>query len=118
MGQLPRRGTRESASCVTVAQGPRSFEPGAMLAALEAAGVAYVVIGGTAAALNGARHVTFDLDITPDRDPANLERVAAALQRINARLLGMPVEVEKSFRLDGASLAAGSAWKFVTDYGE
>ena len=89
-----------------------------MLAALEAEGVAYIVIGGTAAALNGARHVTFDLDITPDRDPANLERVAAALQRMNARLFGMPAEVEKTFRLDGKSLAAGSTWKFVTDHGE
>jgi len=89
-----------------------------MLAALVAERAAYVVIGGTAAALNGAHHVTFDLDITPDRTIANLDRVAAALRSISARLYGMPPEVEATFVLDGKTLAAGSAWKFVTDHGE
>ena len=60
-----------------------------MLAALEAEGAVYVVIGGTAAAIHGARHVTFDLDITRDREIANLARVAAALRRMNAHRYGM-----------------------------
>jgi hypothetical protein len=88
-----------------------------MLEALAAEKVAYVVIGGTAAAINGARHVTFDLDITPDRNVANLDRLAAALQKMNARLFGMPADLD-SFHLDGKTLAAGSAWKFLTDHGE
>lgn len=98
--------------------GPRAFRPAQMLEALEAEGVAYVVIGGTAAAINGARHVTFDLDITPDRDPANLDRVAAALRRMNASVYGLPAAAADSFQLDGKTLAAGSTWKFVTDHGE
>jgi hypothetical protein len=89
-----------------------------MLAALEAEGARYVVIGGTAAAIGGATHVTFDLDITPDRDVANLDRVAAALRRLNAHVYGMPAEAAAAFRFDGRTLAAGSAWKFVTDHGE
>jgi hypothetical protein len=103
---------------VTIDEGPRRFNPGPMLAALEAEGAVYVVIGGTAAAIHGARHVTFDLDITPDREIANLDRVAAALRRMNAHLYGMQPDVEKSFHLNGKMLAAGSAWKFVTDHGE
>lgn len=89
-----------------------------MLAALEAEGAAFIVIGGTAAAINGANHVTFDLDITPERDVENLDRIAAALKSINARVHGIPPDAEKSFILDGKTLAAGSAWKFITDHGE
>lgn len=99
-------------------EGPRRFEPGPMFAALAAEDVRYVVIGGTAAAINGANHVTFDLDITPARDIENLDRVAAALRALNARVYGMPEEAAVSFQLDGKTLAAGSTWKFVTDYGE
>jgi hypothetical protein len=89
-----------------------------MLAALEDEGVRYVVIGGTAAVLAGATHVTFDLDVTPERTRPNLDRVAAALRRLNARVHGIPSDAEQSFRLDGETLANGSTWKFVTEHGE
>ena len=89
-----------------------------MLEALEAEAVRYVIIGGTAAAIGGASHVTFDLDITPARDEANLERVAAALRRLDARVWGLPDEAADSFRLDGRTLANGSSWKFRTAHGE
>lgn len=89
-----------------------------MLEALDQEHVEYVVIGGTAAVIAGARHVTFDLDITPARDVENLDRLASALRRLNARAYGMPPEAADWFRLDGTTLAAGSAWKFLTDHGE
>jgi len=89
-----------------------------MLEALESEAARYVVIGGTAAAIRGAPHVTFDLDITPDRDVANLDRVAAALLRLNASVYGLPAEATEAFRLEGKTLANGSAWKFITDHGE
>jgi hypothetical protein len=88
-----------------------------MLAALEKAGAKYVVIGGTAAALEGANHVTFDLDITPERSRENLDRVATALRHLNARLVEVPDDVATSFQLDGASLANGLIWNFITDHG-
>lgn len=53
---------------------------------LAAHAVDYVVIGGLAATLHGSVHVTFDLDITPRRDPDNLGRLAAALEELDARL--------------------------------
>lgn len=98
--------------------GARRSEPGPILAALEAEHVRYVVIGGLAAVIRGAPYLTFDLDITPARDIANLDRVAAALIRLEARVYGMPDEVAAGFQLDGKLLANGSAWKFTTPFGE
>lgn len=89
-----------------------------MLEALEAEGARYVVIGGTAAVIGGATHVTFDLEITPARDVENLERVAAALRRLNAKPFGLPPEAARHLQLDGTTLACGTTWKFITDYGE
>jgi hypothetical protein len=80
--------------------------------------VRYVVIGGTAAVMRGASHLTFDLDITPARDLPNLDRVAAALRRLNGQVFGLPPEAADRFQLDGRTLANGSAWKFLTDHGE
>lgn len=99
-------------------QGARRYEPGPVLAALEAEDVRYVVIGGTAAVIRGAPYVTFDLDITPARDVANLDRLAAALEKLGAKVYGMSDEVAESFQLDGKTIANGSAWKFVTPHGE
>jgi hypothetical protein len=96
----------------------RPFRPRPMLQALEQEGVTYVVIGGTAAVIGGATHVTFDLDITPARDEANLDRLAAALRRLNAQVYGISPDAAASFQLDGRTLAAGSAWKFLTEHGE
>jgi hypothetical protein len=89
-----------------------------MLEALETERARYVIIGGTAAVIGGATYLTFDLDITPDRSLENLDRVAAALRRLGARVHGMPVEAEAAFHLDGATLAQGSTWKFITEHGE
>jgi len=99
-------------------EGARLFRPAPLLQALEAEGVRYVVIGATAAVIQGATHVTFDLDICPDRERANLDRLAAALRHLEARVYDMPSEVAGAFQLDGATLANGSAWKFLTDHGE
>ena len=108
---------RDRASLVADA-GARRYDPGPILAAIEAEGVRYVVIGGTAAVIRGAPYATFDLDITPARDVGNLDRLAAALARLEARVYGMPDEVAEVFHLDGKTLANGSAWKFVTSHGE
>jgi hypothetical protein len=88
-----------------------------MLAALEDARVDYVVIGGLAAALQGATHVTFDLDVTPDRRRDNVDRLAGALRRLRARLVDAPQEVAAAFQLDGPTLGNGSIWNFITIHG-
>jgi hypothetical protein len=97
---------------------PRVFHPRPMLEALDAEAARYVVIGGTAAAIGGATHVTFDLDICPERTRPNLDRIAAALRGLNATPIGIPADVAAAFQLDGTTLANGSLWTFMTDHGE
>lgn len=86
--------------------------------ALEAEGVAYVVIGGTAGVIHGVPHVTFDVDITPARDRANLDKLAAALRKLDAKPYGVPPEALPAFQLDGETLHNGTTWKFFTEHGE
>ena len=50
--------------------------------------VEYVLVGGTALVIYGAiDRVTFDLDVVPARSRANLERLAAALNELGARVI-------------------------------
>jgi hypothetical protein len=56
----------------------------AILRTLERNKVRYVLIGGAAAQTRGWRGVTLDVDITPDNDVGNLERLAQALTELDA----------------------------------
>lgn len=49
-------------------------------------GVQFVVIGGVAARLHDTGHATIDIDVCPAADQENLERLAAALRQLDARL--------------------------------
>src|SRR5262245_35851965 len=48
--------------------------------------VDFLVIGGIAARLHQTGYATVDVDICPSRDLSNLERLAAALRELGARL--------------------------------
>ena len=82
---------------------------------LDRHGVAFVLIGGVAARLHGSPSLTGDLDICYNRRPENLERLAAALVELEARLRGVDDDVP--FLLDARTLAAGSDFTFVTTAG-
>jgi len=94
----------------------RGFDPVAALQILAANSVDFVVIGGIAARLWGSPTVTRDLDICYSRAPANLERLAAALQEMHAKLRGVSEKVP--FRLDARTLAAGDSFTFKSDVGD
>jgi hypothetical protein len=66
----------------------RPFDPYALLAALERRRVAFVVIGAFARVIQGAEEVTDGLDIVPQLRPENLERLASALDDLDARVPG------------------------------
>lgn len=66
--------------------GEPPFDPLAILAALARHDVRYVLIGGLAATLHGSPFLSADIDITPERSVANLERLAAALVELGAAL--------------------------------
>jgi hypothetical protein len=80
-------------------------------------GVEFVVIGGMAARLHRTGHATIDIDICPARSDGNLERLAAALRALGARLR---VENEPDgvpFDLHPDTLRSLSMLTLVTDSG-
>lgn len=94
----------------------RGFDPVAALQVLVAHKVDFVVIGGVAARLWGSAMITRDLDICYARTPANLERLAAALRQVRAKLRGVKEHVP--FRVDARTLAAGDSFTFTSDVGD
>ena len=49
------------------------FAPERIVAALNDAGIAYVIVGGIAVAAHGVVRATRDLDLVPEPDAANLD---------------------------------------------
>lgn len=94
------------------------FRPHEILAVLDAHGVHYVLIGGLAAVLHGAPHVTTDVDVVPEEAKRNLERLSAALKELCARIrvTGEPDGVP--FDHSGESLARVRIWNLQTDLGD
>ena len=62
----------------------------ALLKMLVAHNVQFVVIGGAGIQSHGRRYDTLDIDLTPDRDEANLQRLADALNELDCRLVTDP----------------------------
>lgn len=96
---------------------PAPFRPSEILAVLDRHGVDYVLIGALAAALHGAPRATVDVDITPDVDPANLERLSAALDDLGARIRTSDAPEGVAFSHDASSLARVDTWNLVTRAG-
>ena len=94
------------------------FDPRAIFDALDRHGVRYVLIGGMAAILHGASHVTTDVDVVPQDARDNLERLSEVLKEIHARVrvAGEPGGVP--FDHSGESLARVRAWNLQTDIGD
>ncbi len=93
-----------------------SFTPFRALETLSRHGVAFLVIGAVAAIAQGYPLTTQELDITPAPDAHNLERLAAALDELNARLRspsGEPVP----FPIEAKLLAQAAVWTLTTDAG-
>lgn len=83
---------------------------------LDRYGVEYVVIGGIAAIAQGYPLNTQDLDITPARDPENIERLTNALRELDAKLRTPREPVE--FPVDARMLAGADAWALETNAGD
>lgn len=94
---------------------PESFDYRDNLSALVRQSVRFVVIGGVAMALYGSDHNTSDLDFCYARDPANLEKLVAALAPLHPSLRGAPEGLP--FRWDSRTLRNGLNFTLSTDYG-
>jgi hypothetical protein len=68
-----------------VADRASAFDPYALLAALQARGVSFVVIGAFARVIHGTGELTDGLDLTPSMREENLSRLAKALDDLDAR---------------------------------
>jgi hypothetical protein len=97
------------------------FDPTRVLSVLTEHKVRFVLIGGMAAVLHGDVGVTVDLDVVPDRESENLERLASALRALNARIRtegvpeGLPVDCSREFF---GNLAPSSFVNMTTDAGD
>lgn len=84
-----------------------------LLAALADAGVRFVLIGGTAARLRGATRVTDDIDIAPGGGGANLARLRAGLEAVDARWVTGQGPVEGA-AIDAELLTSRQVVSFAT----
>lgn len=89
------------------------LDPERLLRALSDHEVEFCVIGATAAWLQGSPTVTLDLDVMPQRDLDNAERLAAALNSLGAR---GPHE-ETASVLEGADFLGWRSQRFETEAG-
>ena len=86
-----------------------------IIAALVAAGVRFVVVGGVAATLHGSARLTNDLDLCYDPAPDNLEALVRLLRGWHAYL--REVEPGLPFTLDVRALRTTPIMTLVTDLG-
>jgi hypothetical protein len=93
------------------------FRPELLLEVLARHDVRHVLIGGFAGVIHGSPYVTTDVDVVPDTDPANLQRLSEALEDLHARVWTEDEPGGLPFDHDAASLAAARTWNLVTDHG-
>jgi hypothetical protein len=93
-------------------------DPLEILRALERHGVRYVLIGAAAARIAGAPVVTEDVDVTPATDRENLERLAAALRDLGARLRSSAELEGVPFPLEAEMLTGAEMWTLTTSAGD
>jgi len=87
-----------------------------LLAALRAAEVEFLLVGGVAATVHGSARLTSDLDVVYSRDPRNLVRLATGLAALHPYPRGAPPGLP--FRWDERTLQAGLNFTLGTDLGD
>ena len=95
----------------------------ALLKALVDRGVQFVIIGGAGIQSHGRRYDTLDIDLTPDRDEANLQRLADALNELDCRLVTDPANTVAWVPLPPdyftpRNLLAATVWNLATRHGQ
>ena len=91
------------------------LDPERIFAALDTHEVEYVVIGGLAVQVHGHSRMTNDIDLIPAPSPANLERLAAALTELDARVLNPGSE---HLKIDARMLPRATLWQLSTPHGD
>ncbi|TLZ38044.1 MAG: hypothetical protein E6K32_15595, partial [Gammaproteobacteria bacterium] len=82
-----------------------AFDPERILRTLSRRRVRYVLVGATAARLQGFPRLTADADIAPAADPDNLKRLATALRDLHARVYTESLPEGLTFSCDAETLS-------------
>ena len=93
------------------------FDPERLISALSKHKVKFVLIGALAARLHGFPRLTADADITPASDRPNLQRLAAALKDLDAKVFTESVPEGLAFDRSAAALGRARMWNLVTTAG-
>lgn len=96
--------------------GPTRFDARELFVALARHEVRYVTIGGIAIQAHGGQRFTRDLDIAIPLSRSNLERLAAALAEVDARVIG-PDGSGSATTPTACVLDSSDQWHFITRYG-
>jgi hypothetical protein len=106
-------------------QADSGIDPGrdALLRALRDGDVRFVLIGGAAIESHGLPYATQDIDVTPDREHENLERLARVLNRLGCRLEIDPDQPDAAVELPAdyftaATLRRATVWNLRTVHGK
>lgn len=96
---------------------PTALDPTRVFETLNRHGVDYLVIGGFAVIAHGHVRATKDVDLVASEQRENLERFAAALRELGARLRGVDAEHLPVDPTNPDDLGNGANWTMVTDAG-
>lgn len=94
-----------------------SLDPARVFATLDRHGVDYLTIGAFAVIAHGHVRATADIDLVAAQDRANLQRLAAALGELNARLRGVDADLLDIDPTDAGTLANGASFTMDSDAG-
>jgi predicted nucleotidyltransferase len=87
----------------------------ALIRALVARDVQFVVIGGVALILHGSSYITTDIDLAFERTRENAQRLAAALGPFQPRPRGFPADLPYVF--DAQAIVSGQIMTLQTSIG-
>ena len=93
------------------------LDPKLLFTTLARHDVRYVLIGALGARLQGFPRATEDADITPAREPDNLDRLAAALRELDARIYTEQIPEGLPFDCSRQMLARADIWNLITKAG-
>jgi hypothetical protein len=97
---------------------PEHFAPDLLMEALVEGKVRFILIGGLAVGVHGVVRATRDMDIVPDPDRRNLERLATVLRELDARQIGVDTDLLPYQPNEPDGLAAGGSFQLATVHGQ